>query len=636
VARELLRRAAGPTLGVVLSIGACRDVQPYIGIFDVPIAAAVLQPEVSRVFEEPIGFVANGHGGRIVQLALKQGRVLTDDPTVSFLRTNTLATGTGRLLSSVAITGVGDEITAWAGDQAWGTLLRVPYVVDCAATDAPPECAGAAAEAPVETVATWELLEEPGTAELTDVVIKQGYTTTETWTIVFDGAAWQVEGSRSVRQEPALTGVSFTATDRALGFTIVAGAKEPVAGDTFVLKTSSGLSEHDVGGAPLALLTMPGQELLAMVVHDTATDRPVVRWFDTAALATAGDVALPDGANPHRLALSEDGRLLVADAGLPAVWEVEAGATTATEHTLPWPVMDVASLDGEVRRALFVVPVDGGSLWLVDRDTNEIVDVNASLEGDQGITFTTTISGIESMFQRYRMPELSDEEVRVIGRSVALSLANGTLVFAHEDTGCLVQDAFGPRTLSDQASATIDYTLTAPDATLGPPALEPNGGSDRHVVVNPCGGVARSEGWTATFDQNAQAWRVKGTIAGDQDLLAYEEERYLSDEGEVSFTIRAGASPSKDGWAFQFVTDAGVAVADSDVDNDGVIDVSLGTGGDPVAFFYRVGLPGPIDAHEGDGWLPVDVRPFVLVTGSTSDEVARVDAELGILDAGWE
>jgi hypothetical protein len=632
LARELLTAALGAAL---VMGGACRDVQPYEGMFDVPVAAAVLQPEVSRVFEEPIGFVANGHGGRIVQLALKQGRFLTDDPKVAFLRTNTLATGTGRLLSSVAVTGVGDAVTVWAADKAWGTLLRVPYVLDCGVAEPPPECASASFGAPVEQRATWEILESPS-SELTGIEIKQGYTTTETWTIVYDGSGWNVEGSRSARQEPAFLGVSYVATDRSLAFTIRSGPTPPVVGDTFVLKTDTGLSEHDVGGVPLALLTMPGQELLAMVVQDAATDRPVVRWFDTVSRSTAGDVALADGAVPHRLALSEDGLLLVADAALPAVWEAEAGAASATEHPMPWPVLDVASLDGALRRGLFVVPIDGGSLWLVDRDTNELVDVNASLEGDQGITFTATITGIEAMHQRYRMPEVSDDEVRLIGRSVALSLSNGTVVFAHEDTGCLVQDALGPRTSSEQANTFVDYTITTPGATLGTPVLETNGASDRHVIVNPCGGVARSEGWTAVFDQNVQAWRVSGTIAGEQEALAYEEERYLSDEGEVSFTIRAGASPSKDGWSIRFVTEAGVAVADADVDNDGSTDVSLGVGSDPVAFYYRVGLPGPIDAHDGDGWLPVDIRPFVLVTGGSSDEVARVDAELGILDAGWQ
>ena len=41
-------------------------------------ALGVLHPENGGPYEEPVGFVGNGHGGQIVPLALKQGRFLNE------------------------------------------------------------------------------------------------------------------------------------------------------------------------------------------------------------------------------------------------------------------------------------------------------------------------------------------------------------------------------------------------------------------------------------------------------------------------------------------------------------------------------------------------------------------------------
>src|SRR5688572_5077764 len=191
------------------------------------------------------------------------------------------------------------------------------------------------------------------------------------------------------------------------------------------------------------------------------------------------------------------------------------------------------------------------------------------------------------------MLEHNEDEVRVKGRSVAVSLSTGSVVFAHEETGCLVQDPFGPRSITNTAfGPTGDYLLNAPGASLGPPLLELDGASDRHIIAHPCGGIAKPEAWAARFDQNVQAWRVTGSISGDQENLAYEEQRYLSDLGEISFTMRSGATPSKDGWHLAFTIDDGLADANGDFDGDGIIDVSVGIGSDPVAFYYRVGMAG--------------------------------------------
>ncbi|MEZ4241998.1 MAG: hypothetical protein R3F59_38770 [Myxococcota bacterium] len=638
MARQSLKPWVGAAL-CAIAVPSCDKPLPYEGSFILPIDAAVLQPEVGGPFEEPVGFVANGHGGEILPLALKQGRFLTDDATVSFLPANPLPTGGMRRLTAVAVVAPGvREVTLWAADAAFGTLLRVPYLFDCEATPDRPECADAHAGEPVEQAAYWQPVEVPDGVHLRSVQVKRGYTTTETWTLTSDGASWGVEGSRSGRQtERAVPGEWSTTELHRLSFVV---NETGTAGQQVVIRTESGLSEHDVGGIPLDIATSPDQSLLALIVQDRALDRPFVRWFDPAARELVGEVALPDDARPGRLSWTPDGALLVSDAQHPAVWELAVGATDALEHPTPWPTLDATALDGTDRRRLYVVPLDSGSVWLMDRDTDELLDVNPSVEGVQGMTFTASVRGVEAIPRPYLMPEYTDDGIRRIGRSVAVVLSSTRVVYVHEETGCLVQDNLGPRTEATQATYASggDYATSWANTVTGGPVLELDGASARHVVVNDCAGIAQSESWRVTYDQNVGAWRVHGALSGDQVGLAHEDERYLSDGGEVSFVIRSGATPSRDGWTITFNVNAGSAQATGDLTDppDGIPEIALGVSADPVYFEYRVGLPGPIGDAEGEGWYREDIRPLLLVAGSTSNQVGRVDPQNEPTGAGIE
>lgn len=617
-------------------LAGCPDYEPYAKAFEVPIAAAVLQPELGGPFQEPVGFIANGHGGQIVQLALKQGRFLTDDPTASFLQTNQLATGDDRLLTSLAVYAPDTtEVTVFAGDRAFGKLIRIPYLINCdAAEPGTLTACERGGRGPVESRAVIDesSITKPDSVTFTRLGIKNGYTTTETWTLTYDGQSWLAVGSRSgLQAERIQWGEPWSAADRRLQLTLDGSA---TADDRIVLKTRNGLSEHDVGGTPLALSMAPDQSLMAMVVHDRVQDRPRLWWFDPAARARTIEVALPAGARPHRLAWSEGGALLVADRALSAVHVVELGADSARQIELPWPTLDVDGLDTATGGRLFVVPLDGLSLWLVDEPTGALLDVNGSTPGAQGMTFTTPVQGIEAMHEPYLMPEYTQDGIRRTGRSVAISLASGDIVFAHEQTGCLVQDNLGPRTRNGGFAGSDDYD-PIPTTVLSP-LLETNGASDRHVVVNSCAGIAKEEIWTLVYDQIEGGWLVEGSLSGEQQSLALADERYVSDEGAISFTVRAGVRPPPDGTTLSFAIEEGLARATGDLDGDRSRDVAILVSGDPVSFFYRVGLAGPVGDSSGQGWYPVDVRPFVLVPGSSSNEVGRVDPQEALIEVGWE
>ena len=151
----------------------------------------------------------------------------------------------------------------------------------------------------------------------------------------------------------------------------------------------------------------------------------------------------------------------------------------------------------------------------------------------------------------------------------------------------------------------------------------------RHVIVNSCAGVAKSEIWTLRYSEPDQAWHVDGSLTGDQAQLAYEDKRYTSDKGEVSFVIRAGTNPSEDGWMMQFRVFDGILTARGDNNADNQRDVRMEVPGDPLYFHYRVG-------PTGNGWKKVDERPFVLVLGQGSDIAGRVKPQTGEIEVTWE
>ena len=114
-------------LSALIVLMGCEDPEPYDGDFDFPTAVGVLQN--STIFDEPIGYVASGHSGQISLLALKQGRFLTDDPYVSFLRGAPIATGHERLITDLNAFHASDTaVTLIGADMAFGHVITVPHL----------------------------------------------------------------------------------------------------------------------------------------------------------------------------------------------------------------------------------------------------------------------------------------------------------------------------------------------------------------------------------------------------------------------------------------------------------------------------------------------------------------------------
>ncbi len=622
---------SGPLLLVLLA-GACRTWPDYAGAFDVPAALGVLQPERGGPFTEPIGFVGSLHGGQIATLALKQGRFLTDDPTAAFLQGNPLPTGQRRLLAGLFPYAHPDAtVTVFAFDRAYQQVVEIPWIVGFDEAGFPIE--------PLVDVGEPVFEDRDGSGDapqLVDLEVKTGWTATERWTITFDGQAWEVEGSRSgVMPDRAISGEPFVGVNRAIAFTIEGSA---TTGDRFIIETDTGSIEHPLDGQVLEVRPAPDQTLAAVILQRPDADRPELHLFDPEDPGTTLPVELDAFAAPSRSAWDAAGAdLFVADGAMPGFWHLRwpdpADRTqfTVERIALPWPTLDVAPLLTEHGRQVFVASLEENAVYAYDLDDGRLKDVNRWRAGVQGIRFDSPIRGIEAIPLRYLQLETNDAGQRDFDRAVGVSLASGAVVFVDERTGCLVKDSFGPQTtIAGQFAATNDFGRSFEgEAPLGP-TLAPNPANGRHVLGNPCGGITRNQGWVLRYDAIQQGWRVIGDLSGEQPSLAYEDVRYVSDDGEISFLLLSGSTPPRDGWRISFRMIAGITRAVGDQDGDlRSLETPLDQPSDPLFFHYQVG-------PRTGGWYPVDDRPHLLVAGMASDRVGRIDPQEGIIDATWD
>jgi hypothetical protein len=402
-------------------------------------------------------------------------------------------------------------------------------------------------------------------------------------------------------------------------------------GDFFSFSTDSGIVEHDVQGAPIHLAMEPNQTLLAMIVEDTATQTRRLTWWNPITQEYT-DVSLPVDSLPGRMTWSADGtKLYVTDSNRSSFWTVGLGATLPNEISLPWPINDIAVLETETGTSVYVVPESNRELWVFDEAVGAFRDLNPETPESDGLTLNSFVRGIESIPIEYLFTEYSTEGIQRAGRSVAIALYSGPIVFLDEETGCLIQDTLGPRTVPNtEFGSNFDYGANFQVGTG--PFLEPNGSNNRHVIVNSCSGIAKKEFWTVTFDENRQGWEVEGSTSGIQSQLAFEDTRYVSSDGGISFVVRSGATPSQDGQTFRFSIEDGALEANGDNNGDGQIadgEFNLSMPSDPVFFQYRV-------PAIGGGWQTVEENPMLLVASESANFVTRLNPSDAALEIIWE
>lgn len=606
---------------LLLALGCAED-EGELPWFDGPTGAAVLDPEEGGPFDEPVGFVANARSGTIVPIDVKHVTLLTDQPGAPFLMPRQIATGDERRLDQVAVIANDEEdVTLFASDLAFEVLVEAPYL-EGRGEDFPERVE------PTATDATFVDADGSGdTPVLGGITLRVGYTTTEDWTVEHDGSRWWVFGSRSGKQttEPR-QGEEYCSDRRELCFTLTGEATE---GDRFELSTDAGVVEHDLGGPILGLAKAPGQDLLLASVWSEQAGAGEIVFFDPVAGAVLGRVSPGEGAQPGHFAFdAESGLAYAADTRLPAVYELalsDLGATLTTiETAAPVSAVAVAQTSGGPR--LFAGLNELLRVDVYDLTAGTWVDVNPLDDEVAGVPIRAPIVGLDATPEPIKLQQETAWGASLEAPAVVLTTALGEILLLDAETGCLATEDEGP-TLEVGSNGEAEFTFSDV-GTSSDPAMLIDDATGWPVVVNPCGGIARSETWTVIYDQTRAAWRVEGTRSGEQESLAYEETRYVSDHGEVSFTLLNGAAPATSGDAFAFSVDDGALRIQGRETSDGSV-LPYDLPAPPVVFQAEVG-------RTGGGWDKLDRRTYALVPVTGSDEVLRVLLSAWAVQVVWD
>lgn len=609
------------------SLVGCSDPTGILLHFDGPIAAAVI-PGGASVFDEPVGIVANQRSGTIVPLDLKSGRILTLSNAASFLRTPSLATGADRLLGDVEVYVDADGSTmVWATDTAHSSVLWMPWfaVDEDGQPVLQPAVAGGSGFIDIDA--------SGDDAALFDVGVRDGFTTTEDWSVSYDGARWWVEGSASGPQtkEP-MSDVEYWTDHGELGFTLSGSA---TAGDRFDIRTDTGLVETATDAIVSDLLIADG---IVYGSYSDASGSGLWAW-DAVTGAPLPGVRFESGSGAGRMVLADVSgvnTLYVSDSRLPQVHRVNldtlqvAEAIPAAAAVLDVAVSSGVSEAGVSFAHLFVAPLGLLRVDVYDLYAELPVDPNPITPEIEGVFLGSPVSGLAASIGSVWQQRETTWGARPRVPVVAVSTGDGYLFQLDSSTGCAVVDLRGPHGPNQVWDTTVSYASLNDLGATSDVSLWIDSYSGEQASFSTCGGVTVTETWTITFDSGSATWTVDGSHSGMQMGRAQSDVRYLSDSGSVSFLIVSGGLPPTDGDQFLLSVDAGLlTVKGVDTNQDTTTDAALVFPGRPAAFEY---LAGPT----GGGWDDTERREGMLLPLTNSDAAARIDLDAGRSEVLWQ
>ncbi|RME25426.1 MAG: hypothetical protein D6798_09005 [Deltaproteobacteria bacterium] len=613
-------------------LAACGVDKPGPYLFDGPTYATVLSPDDGGPFNEPVGFIANVRSGRITPLDLKHATPLSDLAAAPFLWPRGIATGDERQLGQLIAWAPSEtQVSTMVVDLRHGVLVEAPYILDM---DGAPVVATPSATEPL--FADNDASGDHATIE--DLAPRTGWATTEDWVLDFDGEQWWVTGSRSGKQSKrAHTGEPYISDNGEISLTITGSA---TPGDRFSFSVDTGIVEHDLGARPLCITRLPGTDLAAVGVWDEVTEAGAVVLWDLVTGSELDRVDLGLGTQPWRLepgAIEGSTRtLFVADAWLPRVHELDLDLDTgqgtvvatidaaAPVAALAWQAGDSPDI-GEYER-LFVAPAGLNRVDVYDLETGEWIDVNPFDDVDAaGIDLHTAVISLDAAPDPIEVQTLTPWGVRDEAKVVAMTTFDGSVLMMDAATGCLVTTIDGARATTKNGVEDIRFTDRGAASS---PGLQVDESTGRQITTSPCGGLMRSETWTLTYDGVEGNWIVEGSVSGEQQGRAYEDERYTSDNGGFSILILAGPDPSTDGDQFQFSTEEGILRMDA-IPNAKTSDTPFDAPGELTIFQDEVGAT-------GGGWDQLDRRTYALVPLTGNDLAVRMRLQSWAIEVVWE
>ena len=241
----------------------CAEDPDYNPLFDGPGALSVLYPAAESGWDQPIGFVANKRSGQIIPLDRNMRRARSVvaplyaleeqlEPNACSARSTPMNQVRAHFINAI--------------DHRFDALL-------CAFHQHHRDSILGRRWSLTHSPVSFEDADSSGDApEITGLQLRAGATTTEQWTLTFNGTSWQVDGSRSGLMENLATPEQpYVSDSEELAFTITGSA---TYGDQFQFNTYTLLRELKLDGHPLRMMGLSNKWLLVSVPHKKSHTSP--------------------------------------------------------------------------------------------------------------------------------------------------------------------------------------------------------------------------------------------------------------------------------------------------------------------------------------------------------------------------
>ena len=196
-----------------------------------------------------------------------------------------------------------------------------------------------------------------------------------------------------------------------------------------------------------------------------------------------------------------------------------------------------------------------GYLYLFDLQNHEWKHINPNSSESKGINLNSPITGLATTRDSFYFPTVNNFGGRDNDLGVVATTFDGSIYLIKAKSGCIGTISGGPSIEEVSSYNNDSATFNDRGASSNPTLYDAQGNGDR-IIVNQCGGVAKTENWTVQYQENDGNWLVEGSASGFQEERVFTNQRYQSDSGEISFTILSGTRPETDGDTFSFSTEA--------------------------------------------------------------------------------
>ena len=127
--------------------------------------------------------------------------------------------------------------------------------------------------------------------------------------------------------------------------------------------------------------------------------------------------------------------------------------------------------------------------------------------------------------------------------------------------------------------------------------------------------MVQDETWTVRYDQIDGNWIVEGKRSGTQNNRAYTNRRYVSDRGEISFSIVEGTLAATDGDSFSFETASTLLLLNSITNSQGSLE--------------------PLEVPGNSTLFQIEEVSYAALPIHNTDLTVRLDLEDWLVDGWW-